>query len=111
MISSLLVVPITVIAPAQVSDRYGVERHSYDEADGATREATSGWISQRVSDQSETISTDALLFVSPDTDITQAHRVEVDGMTWDVIGEPLPARGRAGRVHHPEAVLRVVTER
>jgi head-tail adaptor len=74
---------------------------------------TSGWLAQHTSAEPVTtgrttaVITDSVLFLPPETDITERDRVEVDGRTYAIDGVPVKARTPRG-VHHLEVKLRAV---
>lgn len=60
--------------------------------------------SQEIAYAGDTVVTDWQLFLEPSAPITARHRVQVDGRTFQVVGEPSPVRAR-GPVHHTKARL------
>jgi hypothetical protein len=47
----------------------------------------------------DTVRVDLIVFTVPDADITATDLVEVDGVTYRVVGKPQPAPGSPGAAH------------
>lgn len=62
---------------------------------------------KELTDDRASIVRQATLYVQAGTDVTAQDRVEVDGVTWEVSGPPVPAVGAAA-LHHLEVPLRQV---
>lgn len=104
----LLVRDVTIVHPGSTTDRYSNTVANWDTA---TRTIASGWLAQRdateVLDGRDALVTTLVLFLDAGTDITGRDRVDVDGITYEVVGNPLLAWTPRG-AHHLEVVLRTV---
>lgn len=96
-------VTITTQSPSGTADGYG------NETDTPTTVETVGELQQRQRDEDATggvSDTSWLLVVPAGTEIAADSTVTVDGLAYEVIGDPWPARSpRTGEVHHIEATL------
>ncbi len=107
-LTSLLVHDVTILTPAEDTDRYGNTVKNWD---NATPTTVKGWVSQSSqtedSDHREAQVSEWRLFLHPNASITGADRVVWEGITFEVVGPANPAWSPAGR-HHLEVPLRVV---
>lgn len=107
-IADFFVVPLTIVNPADKTDRYG---NTVDDWDNATTLATKGWRAQVTSSElndnrSGTVTTETLL-VAAGTDVTPRSRVTVAGEQFDVEGDPRHALTPSGE-HHIKLTVRKV---
>jgi head-tail adaptor len=104
----LLVHDVVIVNPRLGTDRYGNEVKNWF---AATRTPAKAWVAQRtaseIRDGREALVGSWTIMLAPDTDISGRSRVEWDGRTFEVDGEPRPAHTRRGP-HHLEATLRLV---
>lgn len=104
----LLVHDVTVVNPRIGADRYGNEIKDWY---AASRTATKAWVAQRSAtedrDGREALVTDWMVVLPPEVDVSGLSRLEWDGRTFELDGEPRPAYTRRG-LHHWEATVRIV---
>lgn len=105
---SLLTQTVTVLTAGSTTDRYG---NTVPDWTAATTSTTKAWLSQRSRSEDE-INRDAqvatwVAFLPADTTISGHSRLRWSGITFEIVGPPLPAYTPRG-LHHYEADLRVV---
>lgn len=107
--ASLLVEDITIVHAGQTVDRY---QDTTDDWSTATRVAVKGRLQQtsttEVTVGRDTVMADWTLFLGADAVIGPSDRVEANGATYEVVGQPAVVYGRAAP-HHLEVRLRSVT--
>jgi hypothetical protein len=110
LMDHLLVRPIVIVRATETStDRYGNATPDWTQAE---RIDCRGWVAQISAIELATTreSVDAVLFLTPDVELSAFDRVEIDGEIYEVTGTPTQA-WRAlppPALHHIEAQLRRV---
>lgn len=106
----LLPLSVVLVRPAVTTDRYN--NPSYDYGPAAARTTIRAWIEQadlareQIRDGRDAIESGWKL-ITNHTGVDPLDRVEWDGQTFDVDGEPWPVYTPAG-LHHIEGSLRKV---
>lgn len=106
MIGALLTRSIDLLAPATSIDAYGNTVREY-----ATTTTVRGWL-HRIAASDDLINRDAeigdwILVLPAGTTITGDYRVQVDDVTYEIVGAVYTAHTPTGP-HHIEARLKVV---
>lgn len=101
-IHNLLIHEITVVVPAWTEDRYGNREKDWT---NATRFTTAGRMAQRsrteIRGHQETDVTDWICYLGPDAAVGPLDRLEWNGNTYEIAGQPNYAYGRHS-LHHVE---------
>lgn len=102
---------VTIVRPGTDVTRY--KHTANDFTDEETETETTGWFSQTSTtetvDGRDVTTTSYRLSLAADEVITAADKVTVDGVTYEVDGDPHHAQTPRG-AHHIECVLRRVTD-
>lgn len=102
---------VTIVTPGTDTTRY---RHpANDFTDEQTEVSTTGWLTQISTTETvgarDVITTGYKLYLAAGESIAAADRVTVDGLDYEVDGDPHHAQTPRG-AHHIECVLRRVTD-
>lgn len=107
-LDTLLTQTVTLVRAGSTTNRYGDAEKNWATA---TRTTAKGWVSQQSHaedrDQREAQVSGWVLFLAADADVTGLDRVELNDLTFEVDGPPLPAYRPQG-LHHYEVPLRRV---
>lgn len=106
----MLVRPVTIMRPTEITDRYGA---TVPYMTTTTNTETVGWLSQTAATEPVgpgrplvTVTVE-ILFLPAGTDIAAHDHVDIDGTIYEVDGTPNPAWTPHGE-HHIEAKVRRV---
>jgi head-tail adaptor len=106
--ATLLVRTVSVLRAATTTNRYNDSAKNWD---STTSWTVNGWLAQQSTsetlDHREAVSQGLILHLDADTEIAAGDRVRIDGVTYDVAGEPNVAWTPRG-AHHIECQLTVV---
>lgn len=109
-IASMLVHTVSILTPAETTDRRGSTVKDWAEA--TTQAGVAAWMHQRstveIRDGREARVTSWAAFLPATATITAMDRIVWDSRTFEVAGDPLPAHGGDGSVHHYEVPLKIV---
>lgn len=107
-LTTLLVRNVTVITAGARTDAYGDSQSNWATA---TEVDTTGWMAQQSSIENRegrnATSSTLVLTLPAGTAITARDRVRIDGIVYELIGEPMSAWTPAGE-HHIECYLGLV---
>lgn len=99
---------VTIVQAATTTDRYGNTSQDWGTA---VRTASPAWVQSRSTSEENgnrrAVLEDLMAFLPPTTKVTAHDRMEWDGRTYEVDGEPARFYNLAG-LHHLEVPLAVV---